>query len=287
MIENAIFELRGFEVDCERFCTWGRICAHRMPKPVPRRRLRPTSKLLRIHGTIARDVGIAIVSGKYQPGDLLIGEVASSENLEVSRTAYREAVRILAAKGLVESKPKVGTKVTPRAKWHMLDPDVLGWTFENEPDLELLESLFELRHIVESAAAGIAANRRTTAHLDAMREAIERMSRFTLATAEGRQADQDFHATLLAATDNSYIISLTTGVNAAVNTTTMFKQRERPLPRDPVPDHLRVFQAIADRDAARAQHEMATLIQLALQDTPVRQRSKAQGRRGRKRKRAT
>lgn len=245
-----------------------------MTKLLPLGRSRPISKVLRLHGTIAHDLGIAITGGKYQPGDLLVGEIASSEKLEVSRTAYREAVRILAAKGLVESKPKVGTKVSPKSKWHMLDPDVLAWAFESEPDLDLLESLFELRNIVESAAAALAATRRTTAHLDAMRDAIERMSRHTLATEEGRQGDQDFHATLLQATGNPYITSLTTGVNAAVNTTTMFKQRERPLPRDPVPDHLRVFQAIADRDAVRAQHEMSVLIQLALQDTPVPQHAK-------------
>lgn len=238
--------------------------------------VRAPGKTLRIHGTIARKIGIAIMSGQYHPGDLLVGEIASSEKLAVSRTAYREAVRILAAKGLVESKPKVGTRINPRSKWHLLDPDVLSWTFENEPDVELLESLFELRKIIESTAAAIAATRRTSAQLDAMRDAIERMSRHTLATEEGRKGDQDFHAALLAATANPYFVSLTQGVNAAVNTTTMFKQRERPLPRDPVPDHLRVFQAVADRDAERAEHEMKVLVQLARQDTPVRQRPKAQ-----------
>jgi len=216
------------------------------------------------------------MSGRYQPGDLLIGEIASSEKLEVSRTAYREAVRILSAKGLVESKPKVGTRITPRSQWHMLDPDVVAWTFEDEPDIEQLECLFELRKIVESAAAAIAATRRSAAQLEAMRSAIARMSLYTLATEEGRQADQDFHAALLSATANPYIISLTTGVNAVVNATTMFKQRERPLPRDPVPDHLRVFEAIANRDAARAEREMTALIRLARQDTPIRRRTKRQ-----------
>lgn len=245
-----------------------------MNKLVRLGRSNPASKVLRLHGTIARDIGIAIMSGNYQPGDLLTGEIASSERLEVSRTAYREAVRILAAKGLVESKPKVGTKVSAREKWHMLDPDVLAWAFENEPDLELLNRLFELRDIVESAAASLAALRRTDAHLKTMRQALERMARFTLATEAGRQADQDFHTTLLQATDNPYIMSLTSGVNAAVNTTTMFKQRHRPLPRDPVPDHMRVFETIADKDSVNAQKVMRELIQLALQDTPVRNRSK-------------
>jgi len=246
-----------------------------MKKLVPFGRTRPVNKALRLHGSIARDLGVAISSGVYQPGDLLTGEIASSEKLDVSRTAYREAVRILAAKGLVESKPKVGTKVTSRNRWHLLDPDVLDWAFEGEPDLDLLESLFELRNIVESAAASLAALRRTPAQLDAMRDAIARMARFTLATPEGRQGDQDFHATLLAATGNPYIASLSTGVNAAVNTTTMFKQRNRPLPRDPVPDHMRVFEAIADRDATRAQAKMSDLVRLALADTPLPRRHRA------------
>lgn len=230
---------------------------------------RPINKVLRLHGSIARDLGIAIVSGRYQPGDLLTGEVASSEKLEVSRTAYREAVRILAAKGLVESKPKVGTKISSRSKWNLLDPDVLAWTFASEPDLDLLQSLFELRDIVEPAAAAMAATRRTPEHLEAMRDAIDRMSRFTLATEAGRLGDQDFHNWLLEASGNPYIISLTTGIQAAVNTTTVFKQRERPLPRDPVPDHMAVFEAVAAGDADRAHGEMSTLVHLALQDTPL------------------
>ena len=83
-------------------------------------------KALRLHGTIARKLGILIVSGKYRPGDLLGGEITSAEQLAVSRTAYREAVRILAAKGLVDARPKVGTRINARNMWHLLDPDVLG-----------------------------------------------------------------------------------------------------------------------------------------------------------------
>ncbi len=246
----------------------------RMNKLEPLGRSRPISKVLRLHGTIARDLGIAIMAGKYRPGDLLTGEIASSERLEVSRTAYREAVRILAAKGIVESKPKVGTKVSAVHKWHWLDPDVLAWVFESEPDLDLLYSLFELRDIVESAAAAMAAERRSETHLKLMRQAIDGMRRHTLATEAGRKADQDFHTTLLQATNNPFMISLTTGVNAAVSTTTMFKQRNRPLPRDPVPDHLRVLEAVADKDPVRAHKAMSELVRLALQDTPVPRRPK-------------
>jgi DNA-binding FadR family transcriptional regulator len=233
----------------------------------------PPAKALRLHGTIARKLGIAIVSGEYQPGDLLDGEVSSSEQLSVSRTAYREAVRILAAKGLVDARPKVGTRINPQSKWNLLDPDVLEWTFESEPDLALLNSLFELRNVVESAAAGLAARRRSAGHLKAMRVALNGMAKHTLATPAGRQADLDFHTTLLDATNNPFIISLTSGVSAAINTTTIFKQRKRPLRRDPLPDHLRVFEAIAQKDSGKAQQAMSELIELARMDTPSSRRS--------------
>lgn len=226
-------------------------------------------KALRLHGTIARKLGILIVSGKYRPGDLLGGEISSAEQLAVSRTAYREAVRILAAKGLVDARPKVGTRINERHLWHLLDPDVLDWTFESEPDLVLLDSLFELRNVVESAAAGLAAQRRSAAHLQGMRAALEGMALHTLATEAGRQADLEFHTTLLLATGNPFIISLANGVRAAIRTTTIYKQRKQPLRRDPLPDHLRVFEAIAAKEALRAQEAMSALIQLARIDTPT------------------
>ena len=172
---------------------------------------------LRLHGEIARRLGIAIVSGRYAPGDLLDNEIASSEQLEVSRTAYREAVRILAAKGLVQARPKIGTRVNPRSHWSLLDPDVLEWIFDSGPDRALLNSLFELRRVIECAAAGFAARRRNRRHLKVMRSALARMAEHTLATPRGRAADLEFHATLLDATANPFLISLTAGVSAAID----------------------------------------------------------------------
>jgi DNA-binding FadR family transcriptional regulator len=240
--------------------------SHRLSAPQPGPGTR--DRALRLHGTIARRLGIAIVSGRVKPGDLLDGEIASSEQLAVSRTAYREAVRILAAKGLVDARPKVGTRINARSQWNLLDPEVLDWTFESEPDRQLLDSLFELRHVVESAAAGLAAQRRSAAHLKAMRDALEGMAAHTLATEAGRQADLDFHTALLNATGNAFMISLTNGVSAAIRTTTIFKQRKHPLRRDPIPDHRRVLEAIAARRAGEAQRAMSELIELARIDTP-------------------
>lgn len=224
-------------------------------------------KSLRIHGVIARDLGMSIVTGRYAPGEILNGEVAASGELQVSRTAYREALRILAAKGLVESRPKTGTRVSPRAKWHLLDPDVLSWIFALEPELSLLESLFELRLIVEPQAAGLAATRRTDDQLAQMLTALEGMTKHTLASEAGRLADQHFHAALLDASGNPFLASLASGVGAAVAWTTVFKQRNEPLRRDPLPEHWRVYDAVAAGDAAEARRVMAELVDMAFLDT--------------------
>jgi DNA-binding FadR family transcriptional regulator len=222
---------------------------------------------LRLHGTIARDLGISIVSGRYRPGDLLNGEIESSDRLHVSRTAYREAVRILAAKGLVQARPRVGTRVSKPEAWHLLDPDVLSWIFEFEPEHSLVQALFELRQIIEPEAAALAAARRSAADLRAMATALEGMAQHSLATEAGRTADQGFHAALLHASGNPFIISLTRGVRAAVSWTTIYKQRHKPLRRDPMPDHLAVYQAIAAAKPQAARRAMSKLIELALLDT--------------------
>jgi len=231
------------------------------------------SKSLRIHVKLARDLGVQIVSGVFRPGDLLETELVASERHHVSRAAYREAVRILEAKGLVVSRPKVGTRVTPREEWHLLDPDVLAWMFQSEPDEQVLEALFELRMVVEPEAAALAAERRTSDHVALMRESLGAMAEYTLGTAEGRAADRRFHATLLLASDNPFLRTLTSSISTAVSWTTAMKQEVRPLIRDPVPDHAAVLDAITAGDPDEARVAMAKLVEFALFDTKTAPRA--------------
>jgi DNA-binding FadR family transcriptional regulator len=221
----------------------------------------------RFHGALIHKLGVAILSGEYKPGDTLSGEVAFAEALDVSRSAYREAIQVLAAKGLVESRTKRGTRVLPRNRWNLLDPDVLAWAFAGEPDVGLIRSLFELREMIEPGAARLAADRRDREDLRKMREALAEMRHRTLATEKGRLADRDFHDALLHATRNDALIVLSASIGAAVNWTTQFKQRARALPRDPIPDHVRVFDAIAAGDPDAASEAMRALVALALEDT--------------------
>ncbi len=220
----------------------------------------------RLHDTIARSIGVRIAAEELLPGDVLSGEIEAAEQLAVSRTAYREAVRILAAKGMVESRTKTGTRVSPRARWHILDPEVLGWFLETKPSETFVHDLFELRMMVEPHAAELAARHRRHHDLAAMDEALETMAQRTLTTEEGRLADRTFHQTILAATGNELIVALASSVVAAIRWTTAFKSRTQREPRDPIQEHRDVLEAIRAQDAAAARASMAELVQKALVD---------------------
>jgi DNA-binding FadR family transcriptional regulator len=220
-----------------------------------------------VYKRIADEIGSAILCGRRAVGSLLPKEMDAAVDLGVSRTAYREAIRLLIAKGLVEARPKVGTHVTHRRRWQVLDPDVLRWAFQNGPSLAFIQELFELREILEPHAAELAARRRSMEQLALMGHALEKMARHGLATAQGRAADQRFHEEILVATGNHALMTLSASICAAIHWTTVFKHRSAKPPRDAIPDHRRLYAAIVDSDAARAAEAAKELIKLALEDT--------------------
>ncbi|MBP2160787.1 MULTISPECIES: FadR/GntR family transcriptional regulator [Asticcacaulis] len=221
----------------------------------------------RLHGSLARRLAIDILNGTYRPGDILPFQIDSSEALNISRTPYREALKILAAKGLIESKPKRGTLVCERARWNLLDPEVMGWMFETTPSNEFMDGLFELRLINEPAAAELAAERRSEEEVARLKHALDVMGRETLATEAGRLADLEFHKVLLLATRNEVLISLNSSIAAAIAWTTRLKSTDPADARNSWPDHARVFEAVANKNARDARWAMESLVRFAREDT--------------------
>jgi len=121
---------------------------------------------------------------------------------------------MLSAKGLLESKPKAGTRIRDRSSWNLLDPDLLAWMFEGEPPAGFVHNLFYLRMIIEPAAAELAATLRTPRHLSRMGHALEQMQEHGLASVVGQAADQSFHNIILEATGNELLISLAGTIGA-------------------------------------------------------------------------
>jgi len=231
-----------------------------------RRRLHATDDNEQLHTIVARDLGIAIVQGVHKPGETLPSELTAVKTLKISRPAYREAIRMLVGKGLVGSRPKSGTRVMPRSQWNLLDPDVLGWILKNNPADSFLTALFDVRMIVEPAAAALAAQRRTQAHLEQMADALDTMGRHAHDSPEGQAADEVFHKVLLDAADNEILSQLTSLIGASVSYIAEFK-RNRHVARDPKPDHDALFRAIAARRSDAARMIVSNLIDHARGDT--------------------
>src|SRR6476660_7156500 len=123
-----------------------------------------------LHGSVVHEIGVRILEGELKPGDTLPDNGSLAEP-EVSRTVVREAIKVLAAKGLVESRPKTGTRVRPRTDWNLLDPDVLAWQFAAGPFTRFIEDLFELRQMIEPQAAAMAARRAGPVEIERIEQA--------------------------------------------------------------------------------------------------------------------
>src|SRR5688572_24032485 len=114
---------------------------------------------------VVNDLGLGIVTGQLSEGSLLPGDQELLTKYRVSRTVLREALKTLGAKGLVQARARVGTRVQPRAAWNLFDPDVLVWHAEAGFRPEFLRHLAEIRMALEPEAAALAALRRTPANL--------------------------------------------------------------------------------------------------------------------------
>lgn len=164
-----------------------------------------------MHGRVVEWIGTRIVSGEFADGSRLPNETELAARLQVSRGAVREAVKALAAKGLVEARPRLGTSVLPRSDWNLMDRDVIDW-HGRISRLEFLEDLLELRLMVEPGAARLAAERASDEQLDELDAAYRSMAEHAPRLPDGEEAfvgaDLAFHLTLLRASGNQLVEQL-------------------------------------------------------------------------------
>ncbi len=178
-----------------------------------------------MHASLANEIGLRIVRGDYPPGTILPNEAKWSETFEVSRSAVREAIKMLMAKSLLSSRPKVGSWVEPRERWNLLDRDVLGW-YAMAPDREsFLRTVQEFRHIIEPEATALAAERRTEEQMAEISTACREMGEAT-SLASRTQADTRFHLAILRASGNELLVPLGVLIELALNNLFVFVTRE-------------------------------------------------------------
>lgn len=217
-----------------------------------------------MHDIAVHELGQRIIRGDLEPGTVLAIEDLERE-FAASRTVIREALRVLAAKGLVGARPKRGTFVRPRDDWRLLDADLLRWQFEQRPDAAFLDNLAEVRAIIEPAAAGLAAQRRTDADLEELRAALTLAGDPDAAPDQVVDADVRFHRALLAAAGNELLQRMESVIETGLRARDLLVHG-RGTWADSVPAHRAVLDAVEARDPAAAQAAMEALLDQAVRD---------------------
>jgi len=213
-----------------------------------------------LHGQIVHALGRQIVSGAIAPGELL----PAQPGLTASRTVMREVIKVLVTKGLVESRPRTGTRVLPREQWNLLDPDVLAWGRQGAAPEAFLERLTEVRLVVEPAAAELAARRAGPQELEAIEDSFRRMEIALGRTPEDYEAfdeaDMDFHRAIVRACGNDLLEQMGQVVYSALLVSFHATSRLPGRARDSMPMHRAVLDAIRRRQVRRAGQAMRRLV---------------------------
>jgi DNA-binding FadR family transcriptional regulator len=193
------------------------------------------------------------------PGDTLPTEPRIQEEFRVSRTAVREAIRLLSAKGLTASRPKIGTRVRPQVDWNMLDSEVLRWQLDQSPTDEFIHNLFEMREIIEPAASARAAERATDEQLGSLGAAMEGIQKHERGSDAQIQCDIDFHMEILEASRNPMLRSVGAMIQSALSITFQLSW-QKAMREDAVIQHRAVYDAIRERNSEEAFMAMRRLL---------------------------
>ncbi len=219
----------------------------------------------RLYEQIVEQIEASILTGDLSAGDQFPPERELAEQFGVSRTAVREAMKVLRQKGLAESQPGRGTFVTTHtatAVRHSLD---LMFKIEMGDGLD---NLVEVREILEPEIAARAALRRDEQDLEALQNAVQAAELMTEADTFIAR-DLDFHLTLATATKNTLLVAM---MDAMMDL--LHEQRQRTFfasggARRGNYHHRRILDAIVRQDATAARDAMRAHLKQVRADTHV------------------
>ncbi len=219
-----------------------------------------------VHGNTVDRIGGDIVAGRYTPGSAIPPEPLLCEELGVSRTVVREAVKSLVAKGLVSTGPKVGTRVLPADQWNWFDADVIVWQTRVGLSRDFLRDLQDLRRAVEPAAVRLAAERATPEDIAGMEAAYALMKHAIEFGGAYVTPDLRFHQGLIAASHNRMLVQMSRALAALLRTSFEISTRRKDGPASSLPLHRAVLDAVIARKPEQAEKAIRVLIDGARED---------------------
>ncbi len=211
------------------------------------------------HALIVQQLGLKIVSGEISENEKLPSEVDLCEEYKVSRPVFREAIRVLNAKGLTYSRPKIGTVVRPKEEWHLLDPDVLFWLIQTTPEHEFFKTLSTVRRVLEPELAYIAASTANEEDIERIKHAYDGMEKATTVE-EFIEPDIQFHLAIAKATHNDLLAYMSKMLVLPLQQSIQVTSLRPNLQGHSLPRHKAILTAIENKDPLSARH--ASLVQL-------------------------
>jgi DNA-binding FadR family transcriptional regulator len=224
---------------------------------MPRKFVRNKSGSL--HQAVAEDIGARILKGEYAPGTLLPNEASWCKTYHVSRTAVREAIKMLAAKGLIVSRTKIGSRVQPRERWNLLDRDMLGWYCSAMDPRQFLADIQQVRLILEPEAAALAAVNRTEEQMQAIEVAMRAMWE-ARSHEEVVASDVNFHLSILAAAGNELLVPFGFLIESALANLFDYTVRRTDDWKYAAPLHANIVKAIRQKKPAAARLAVRSLL---------------------------
>lgn len=218
------------------------------------------------HGHTVDLLGEAIVSGRYSEGGIIPPEPVLGEQLGISRTVVREAIKALAAKGMIVTGPKVGSRVLPQDAWNWFDPDVITWQARVGLTPEFLRDLQDLRRVVEPAAVRLAAERAGPADIAEIEAAYAGMKDAIENGGDYVTNDLRFHHALLRAAGNRMLTQMSKALDALLRTSFEISTSLSDGPALSLPMHRAVLDAVKAHEPARAERAIIKLIDGARSD---------------------
>jgi GntR family transcriptional regulator, galactonate operon transcriptional repressor len=221
-------------------------------------------RLKGIQGRVISKIGENIVRNVYPPGTLLPRETDLMDMYQASRTTIREAIKVLCAKGLVETRQKVGTRVLGQSYWNIFDSDVLLWHAHDNFDNDILTDLIEMRQLVEPAAARYAATRATLDEIAIIGENCEAMRLAMGDMAAYAKADVEFHLSVFHASHNvmlsrfGHIIAEFLRISFRIQQSALNSDENRI--EDDYANHVKIYDAINRSDPATAEARMMDVV---------------------------
>ncbi|XTZ38454.1 FadR/GntR family transcriptional regulator [Salmonella enterica] len=162
-----------------------------------------------ISWVLAEKLAQQILRGEYAPGTILPGEMELGEQFGVSRTAVREAVKTLTAKGMVLPRPRIGTRVMPQGNWNFLDKELLSWWMSEDNFQQVIQHFLVMRSSLEPQACTLAAqlgSAKQKAHLNTLMEEMVYLKKH-FNRERWIDVDMAWHEHIYAMSGNPFLIS--------------------------------------------------------------------------------